>query len=357
MARVKVKNKSKDEVAKGLGVLPQAGRRRFESSPHLKMEIEKFIIDKIQQIPILPEVNLGDTTLEDYIYKSLMSKKFRKYSVTPGFEDHIRQLVNKSVKNNIPIKIVWPFGGYKLWSLMEAPEVDWAELFSILYFIEWLKPILAVYKYGVWFDFYSDACIVPIMNNIPKDDIDSYQTSFIKLLDFIRPNLPKNLMMTFNTVVGQYKDENAFIKELEDNIKINTQKFKIEPFQLTQEQTAAILLNVKPNPNQLLEPDWKEKVQIIHNSYAQASKRRPYYKNPDTIMLVNRAYKDALAIGSTKTSVVKFWVGIGAIGPHKDSFIEYVLSPKQATQLGIKAINIEIPGLDMKNFKSIRFIE
>ena len=70
----------------------------------------------------------------------------------------IRSAVEKNIANNEPIKISFPFGGYKLWSLEETPETDWAELFSIMYFIRWLKPVCALYSKGVVFNFKGHKC-------------------------------------------------------------------------------------------------------------------------------------------------------------------------------------------------------
>ncbi|MDO8451848.1 MAG: hypothetical protein Q7S76_03185, partial [bacterium] len=88
-----------------------------------------------------------------------MSKKYRKYAVNPEYIQHIRSAIESSVQRGDPIKLTLVFGGYKLWRLEEAPEVDWAELFSLMYYARWLLPIARVYEPGVWFDFYSDDVI------------------------------------------------------------------------------------------------------------------------------------------------------------------------------------------------------
>jgi len=61
--------------------------------------------------------------------------------------------------------------------LPESPEVDWAEVFSLIYYTKWVKQILAIYKPGVWFDFYSDDVILEIMDNVPKEDTERYISS------------------------------------------------------------------------------------------------------------------------------------------------------------------------------------
>ncbi|MEI7810145.1 MAG: hypothetical protein WCI41_01135 [bacterium] len=73
--------------------------------------------------------SLSANELLDFIFKTIMSKKFRKFSVTPEYVDYIKNVINESIKIDAPIKFSFPFGGYKLWRLEETPEVDWAELF------------------------------------------------------------------------------------------------------------------------------------------------------------------------------------------------------------------------------------
>ena len=143
----------------------------------------------------------SDKDLADFIFQIVMSKKFRKYKVTPDdYLNHIKGAIDSSIKNNLPIKFLFPFGGYKLWRLEEAPEADWAELFSMMYFAKWLKPITEVYKPGVHFDFSSDDIVVERLNNIPKSDTESYTKSFWLVVNFLEKYLPNNFKFTFTPV-------------------------------------------------------------------------------------------------------------------------------------------------------------
>ena len=51
--------------------------------------------------------------IEEYIFRKLMSKKFRKYSVNSEYQKHIRSAIELNVRNDEPIKITIIFGGYK----------------------------------------------------------------------------------------------------------------------------------------------------------------------------------------------------------------------------------------------------
>ena len=129
--------------------------------------------------------------LETFIFKKITNKKFRKYSATPQLIEHIKNAIKLNVEKNQPINVTFMHGLYKLWRLEESPEADWAELFAYLYYINWLKPICAVYKPGVWFDSFVDDLIVPKINNVPVSDVQRYRKSCQTILDFLKQYVDK----------------------------------------------------------------------------------------------------------------------------------------------------------------------
>lgn len=321
------------------------------------MNPKEYIVSRLKDLKSKPvfQPRRGEK-LEDFIVRTILSKKFRKYAVTPEYRQHIINLVNHSVAKKEPIKFTFVFGGYKLWRLEESPEVDWAEFFAFIYYVNWLKPITTIYKPGVCFDFFSDDVILQIMNNVPKKDTDRYIETFRQLINFIKPYLLKNFKLTLNRVADQYNSFAEFKKELDSTIYKAEPEIKNNPLVLTAEQIAMIELNVKLAPEQNKDSKWREKVQIIHDAYAKSSKRRPYYRNPEKIMVINIPVKDSLAVGTTKTSVVKFWVGVGALKQTENDFIEYIFSPKQLTAMKFMQEKIKIVGLDLRNFQTIRIL-
>ena len=90
------------------------------------MTAKEFIQKKLNDLKFTQKVMdfKSDKDLADFIFKTIMSKKFRKFSVTPTYIPHIREAIDNSIKNNLPIKFIFPFGGYKLWRLKETPETD-----------------------------------------------------------------------------------------------------------------------------------------------------------------------------------------------------------------------------------------
>lgn len=320
------------------------------------MKPSKYIEDQLDELKKVETIDVSQNELVGCIVSKILSKKFRKYAADDAFLEHVHKVVDWSVKNNKPIEMVWVFGGYKLWRMPTEPEVDWGELFSMIYFARYVQPIAAVYKPGVIFDFYSDDVIVSRMDNVPQKDMDAYQKSFRQLLEFIRSYLPNNIMFTYNTVAEQY-GPGEFDKELAQNIERLKKELPGGLPKMDEVKKALVELNVKLKPGQAKDPKWREKVLLIHDAYAISSKRRPYYRSDKKLMVVNTALPCTVAIGTTKASVAKFWCGIGVLERRGKKYLEKILSPSQYEKAKIKVEKIEIGGLSGKSFRKIGILD
>lgn len=320
------------------------------------MTAQEYIQSKLDDLkkPLGLVKPSSEEGLVESIYKAFTSKKFRKYALGPEHAEHIKNSIALNVKNNEPIKATLVFGGYKLWRLEESPEADWAELFSFIYYTNWMKPVCEIYEPGVWFDFFSDDVIVPKMNNVSPNDTKVYQESFKKLLTFIKPNQPKNLNMTLNRVGDQYENYEEFEADLEKQIDILNANGLPE---LNDPDRAAVELNVKTTPGQIKDPQWREKVQLIHLAYMQVTGRRPYYRLPDKLNIMTTPFNGMLSVGTTKDSIMKFWIGAGVLKPDSESYRQLVFSSNQLAHNTFKTEPVNITGLDGKNFSKIRIIK
>ncbi len=323
------------------------------------MTTQEYIQSKLEDLkkPLGTEKLVSDDQLVDAIFLFFSSKKFRKYSLGSEHAEHIKSSIALNVKNKEPIKATLVFGGYKLWRLEETPEVDWAELFSLIYYTNWMKPVCEMYEPGVWFDFFSDDVIVPKMNNVLPDDTKAYQASFKKLLEFIKPYQPKNLNMTLNRVGDQYESYEAFEEDLVEQMKAVAASLEGGLPVLSDVAVATLDLNVRTTPELLTNPKWHEKVQLMHDGYAQVKGRRPYYRMPDKLNIMTTPFNGMLSVGTTKDSIMKFWVGAGVLKPNNDDFRQVILSPGQLEGAKFDFVDMEIEGLEGKNFKRIRLLK
>lgn len=298
------------------------------------------------------------TSLDDEICRLLLFKKFRKYSATPALQDHIRNAVKLNIEKQEPIKIVFVHGCYKLWRLDEAPQADWAELFAAMYYTQWLKSICDIYKPGVWFDFYVDDLIVPELNNVSLEDIQTYRKSFRDVLDFLKPYQPTNMKMTITSVGDQFASPEDFHKKLQSDAKDFAKQFPNGLPEITEHRARSLELNVKPSDIQN-DPLWKEKNALLHDAYIMRTKfEAGYHRSPDKILTFTQPLPNGmfLALGTTKTSIAKFWVGVGALEKKGDSYMPYILTPHQIETRHWEKEPITISRLSGQNFHSIRVI-
>jgi hypothetical protein len=327
------------------------------------MTAEEYIILQLEALKMLPPAGpkpKAGKELADAIWSALMSKKFRKFSVPEKNKAIIRAALEKDIANNEPIKIVWPFGAYKLWRLEEAPEVDWAELFSLMYFIKWLKPVCAMYKRGVDFTFWSDAVVIAQLNNISSEDLASYSKSFEALLDFIKPFSPSNLNFSLFQEGSRYESLQAFQSELAVEVENLRQARVKDPKPLSEAAIRSIEMNVKLAPGQADDPLWREKVDLVHYAYYNLQEHKVHSRMAyitENITAFSVFFEpNVIPIGTTKTSIVRFWVGAGVLEKRGDTFIETVLSPTQIDKVKAHWEPASIDGLEGKNFSRIRVI-
>jgi len=292
--------------------------------------------------------------LVEFIYRRLTTSQYRRHSISAEYQAHIRQVITTAIAHNAPIPLVWVFGCYKLWRLPEAPFVDWAELFFLLHKVEWLKPILAVYPPGVWFDFFADGTIVAQLNHLSQSDLDQYQSSFLELLDFVQTRVPANLHFTLHTLLEQYPTPQEFATEFATNLAITRAKYKLSRPELSPAQRSVIAMNVKAD-HPLSEAEYLES-QTLFDAFILSSKRRPYYRTPTKIFLDSFAISNTLPIRTTRSSTVRFWIGAGVLRPSESGFIEDIFSVTQLSQAKFHSSAVTLQGLPGPNFRQIRLL-
>ena len=319
------------------------------------MKAQEYIQQELENLHQFNAKEIAKENLADEIFRLLMSKRFRKYSADPKLIEHIKKSIQLNIQNNQPINFTFLQGAYKLWRFKEAPLPDWAALFAAMYYTKWLKTICEIYKPGVWFDYFVDDVIVTKIDNIPLENIELYQKEYQKVLNFLKQYQPNNFRMTITRFIDQYSSLEVFEKLLQQHIE----KLSLTNPTFTEEQLGAVELCAKPTPEQLKDPLWKEKVRLIHDAYMTMKKELGYNFKDNKIPVFNqpRASDMFLAVGTTKTSIAKFWIGIGALKQIVNGFIEYVLSPRQVELINFQIENIQIKGLDSKNFETIRIFK
>ncbi|HSX23868.1 MAG TPA: hypothetical protein VLE74_02095 [Candidatus Saccharimonadales bacterium] len=325
------------------------------------MTAQEYIQTKLKElnVPLGLEKPANNEELIEAISKILLSKKFRKYSANPELIAHIREAIRTNVEQSKPINVMFTHGAYKLWRLEETPEVDWAELFALMYYTKWLAPICEIHEPGVWFDSFVDDLILPKLDNISLTEVETYKSSYRNLLSFLKQYQPKNFKMTITGVDEQFESPEAFYQKLEQDVEKFALKLPGGLPVVSKERAAMIELNAKPNSQQRADSLWMEKNTLLHDAYISLTKREAGYTfRPDKILAFTQPLPSGvfLAVGSTKDSIAKFWTGVGVLNTRNDSFRQGILSPNQLEKAKFTWENIALKDLNGKNFGRIRVV-
>lgn len=294
---------------------------------------------------------------EDIVYARLMSKKFRKVKAGQACIDITKCVVAKAVKDQTPIMVTECFGGNKLWRFNEAPEVDWAELFSLMYYVEWMKYVAAVHKPGMIFDYFSQDLAVERLDNLTREELDMYSSTFREMLDWIKPYLPDNVKVTYRRHREMFDDESQYDAELSAAQKRYLEERNGQLPQLSEAMKTRTELNVRLLEGQDDDPLWREKAELQHQAIFMTPTLGTYLNYPDMIWTCPTYDEDSIVTGSTKRSFAKFWAGVGALEQTAETFTEVVLTPKQLETKTFTWEGVAIPGLKGKNFRKIRILK
>lgn len=322
------------------------------------MTAQEYLISTLQKMSQpLPQEDLAERKLEDVIFAKIMSKKFRKLKADETTTTITKNAIHTAITNKQPITISFLFGGNKLWRFEEAPEIDWAELFAVSYYVEWMKSIASVYPHGVRLDFYSEDVAVETLNNVTLKETEQYSQTFRAMLEWLKPYIPKGITITYRRYAEEYDTYEDYLQELavakEKHLKNNGGKLP----ELSEIQKAATELNVRLLPKQAEDPLWREKVELTHRSLEETATLTRYLEDPIIIRACPTSYSGWIAVGSTKRSLAKFWAAIGVLQPFKNDFVELVLTPKQLPSAEFDWQDINLEGLKWKNFSRIRVLK
>ncbi len=300
--------------------------------------------------------DIGSSPLEDAIFAKLMSKKFRKVHADGETVRVARRAIHTAVSSGQPVIVSFLFGGNKLWRLDEAPEIDWAELFAVLYFLRWMKTVASVYPPGARLDFYSEDIAVETLNNVPRAETERYSQTFRAMLDWLRPHIPAGVSLTYRRYGEEYASYNDYLAELETAKQRVLAAGHGKLPELSRRQEIATELNVRPLPGQTDDPQWREKTELIHRALEETDTLRRYLNDPALVMACPTSYSGWIAVGSTKRSYAKFWAAAGALLRDGDRYHELVLTPKQLEAGNFTWEQVAIPGLSGKNFAKVRVV-
>ncbi|MBU2236234.1 hypothetical protein KKA01_04245 [Patescibacteria group bacterium] len=302
--------------------------------------------------------------IEKFIYRILTSKKFRKWKIVDEYANEMKRSITHIVTKKEPLELAWFFGGYKLWRFPSSPLVDWAELFTILYLIEYVSNIVSVYEPGAKIIFWAaHPSVMKYQSNIPEQDCRAYHESFNKLLDTLRSYFPRNLIIELKSFEVLYSNKSEYLSELnqmitevedEYNNKWTTERKEMKKMSSN--------LNIQwqgaENWEKIPQKEKEEKIRlgpIVHDGYCRLSKVREVIRGVGKIALTATPIPSgSLTVGTSSSSVTKFWTGFGVIEKRGDSYVERILSPQQLESVKDKPHDVlQSKLIPLKNFEEI----
>ena len=114
---------------------------------------------------------------------------------------------------------------------------------------------------------------IPKINNIPLENIEIYKKEYQKVLDFLKNYQPKNFKMIITSSESTFSSEQDFEKNLEEYIE----KLSNIDHTFDEAELKSVVLNTDATEEQLKDPNWKEKVLLVHDAYITMERDRNYY--------------------------------------------------------------------------------
>lgn len=280
--------------------------------------------------------------MKDFLFTQLTRKKFRRWKLPDVARERLTGAIEYCVPKNLPLLVRFRFGGYKLWRLPTTPEVDWAEFFAIAHYAAYLAPVLAAYEPGVKLLFMSDDVFVEPMDNVPKSSTESYYQSFLTLLQEFKKYTPKNFDIEIIRHSSLYASEEALQKELDEKIQEikSTWKDNTTPEKL-KTSLATSALNIKwdgvkdlTGLTEAQKQEFVERGVLFHEALVKVPTIRAFSdQNPAMFSISCGPIPSVVSIGTTKSSVAKFWAGIGVLEERDGTYYDRVLSPSQFVRM------------------------
>jgi len=327
-------------------------------------QVSTFLVDRLKnrkEYSLTGEDKelIEEGRIVDFIITRLTSGKYRKNKLDEVSRVNIEKRVRIQVENNEPIRLTFPFGGYKNYQMQSYPLVDWAEFFVVAYYSDYMNQIVPFYKPGAVLEFCSDEIALEKIDNVPLDKTQDYNESFSNLIALFSKFLPDNLVIKLVRVRDVYESEDDLWGELAKGMEMTKSNWDNFDEVKKEGRKSMFKLNyIFPNGEgweQMSENDRGEMMRkntSFHDAYLALSKRKQLVRGEDKIVIFPFPLPDAVSLGSTKYSVAKFWSGYGALKIVNDQIQDCVMSPDKLALTNFE--EVAVSGIDLVGFDKIR---
>lgn len=304
--------------------------------------------------------------IETYLFGKISSKQFRKIQLAAPCEARVHTAIQQAVAAQKPVQLVHPAGGYKLWSYPSFPEADWAEYFNVAYLLKYVSAVAAAYAPGVQISYYLFTYLMQKSNNLSKEEVSRYVQSFQSIIDEFLKYTPANITIKL-VCDSDFYGETEYFRMLEESTQQATEFYN----SFTPERKEKYIKSSNTNIHWDGKEDWtklspEEKENKIYQGALYEAKGnmkffpkiRNWIFDTDKIIIFPQGKTDFVGIGSTKSSLVKHWMGFGVLEKNESGYKEIILSPSQFKEIENNPHEL-VPhsSLSSQNFKKIRVYE
>lgn len=326
-----------------------------ENTKELEKRVNLYLKNELFQRPKSSDNTNKNIDMYTQVQNLLLSGKYRKFPITNEIRKMLKQSVDYILDNDKSFIFVPSFGGYKHSWTPSYPCPDWAELFNLKCFIDYLTPLYYLTKKNIIVEYLSKDIIVPMMNNISKEFVDKYINDFKKLISLVNQKQDE-IKFELHSSHEDYETSTLFelINQNRESIidKFNKLDSNEQDIKLKKSENNYCWNGVK-NYENISENEKKNIIiesRIINETFLKvdselrggSSKGR---KNAIPIVFrkgVGACNEICLNLCSCPSSTVAFWVGIGILEIRENKTIPRIISKLQYEKLKDKLIKIPV---------------
>lgn len=337
------------------------------------MTTKQTVSDTLKKVLILDDrVPLdikteGRSTDEDslvsLLYKRLTSTKFRKSSVDDETAKFIRSYLSRTVRKGEKLRLYFLFGGYKQARLSTAPYPDWAEFFTIGFALKTASYIESIYPNGVEVIYRGDEVVITKLDNYTKISRENYKSKFDKLLSLFTSYIPSDRKISLRyELTSETSPEEKLFPMMEQLYTKYEDRFNLLPPEIQEEKITKSYRNQcwngevdLTNLSDVAKRDRAKRAFIMHDAFLEADVKiaQDYFDNGVSITY-RRGVPGCLHFGSCSSSSVQFWAGEGWLVKRGESFIPWIYSYEQLSNLEYEEISVNDKQFIDLGFNSIK---
>ena len=173
----------------------------------LEQEINQFINMELLSLKGISGDVIPPKEQKDKFLQRIFLRRYRKYATTNDVREFVYGRLSGIIDNKLPMTFVPSFGGYKHWWSPTYPTTDWAEVFNVKFLLEYLAPIYNSYKENkVSIKYESEEVILAELNNIPQSGLDDYTRTFRDVLKVFQEIIGDKVELSLVLAREQYEE-------------------------------------------------------------------------------------------------------------------------------------------------------